>query len=131
MRALEMILVGIVLAGCGRSSSLGDSRTRTVGSLTAQLTPEPDPPRVGHDSGFVVTVAENGSPVSGAAVRMDTAFTGLNQTGPSAVLTETSPGRYEAREVSTGMNGKWEATVTITRINQPDVQLTFPFTVGK
>jgi hypothetical protein len=86
---------------------------------------------VGHDSGFAVTLAEKGAPVTGATVNMAFFYRTLNQTGPTATCAEAAPGRYEASEVSTGMNGQWEAEVTVTRANQPDVRFTFPFHVAK
>lgn len=130
MRKLVTILLGcLALAGCGGKQ--GDERTQASGGLTAQFAPVPDPPQVGHDSAFAVTLAEGGQPVRGASVQAQFVFKGLNQQGPSASFIEASPGRYEANEVSTGMNGKWEAQVTITRAGKPAAQFTFPFAVAK
>jgi len=127
-------LVGFLLLfsapGCGGKKA-GDPRTRTSGSLTAHFTPEPNPPHVGHDSGFAFTLTEGGNPVAGASVQLATFFKGLNQTGPTATMFESAPGRYEARDLSTGMNGRWEAVVTVSRPNQPDARFTFPFHVAK
>ena len=129
MRTLTFVLLGLLLAaGCG---GRGDPRLQSSGGLQAQCTPVPDPPRTGHDSGFVITLTQNGAPVQEAGVVIATFFKGLNQTGPVATCRETTPGRYEATEVSTGMGGKWEAEVTVSRSNQPNVKFTFPFEVGK
>ena len=130
MRTFCTVLLGLVLlAGCGGGG--GDPRVKSSGGLQAQFAPVPDPPRTGHDSGFVVTLTQNGSPVGGAVVNIATFFKGLNQTGPVATCRETMPGRYEATEVSTGMGGKWEAEVSVSRPNQPDAKFTFPFEVAK
>jgi hypothetical protein len=122
----------LLIAGCGGHARDGAAgRTQTSGTLTAQFIPVPDPPRVGHDSSFAVTLTENGQPAAGARINLAFFYRSLNQTGPTATCTETAPGRYEASEVSTGMNGRWEAEAVISRANQPDVKLTFPFSVAK
>jgi hypothetical protein len=56
-------------------------------------------------------------------------FSTLNQQGPTGTLASTTPGRYEVHDLSTGMNGRWEAEVTVARANLPDAKFTFPFTV--
>ena len=123
------IALALLSAGCGGGKS--ESRTQKVGALTAVFLPTPDPPSVGRDSGFSLTLTEGGAPVSGARVHMEFNFIGLNQEGPRIDAAETAPGQYTANEVSTGMGGKWEAAVTISRSNQPDAKFTFPFHVHK
>jgi hypothetical protein len=128
MRWMTLILGMLLLAGCGGAKN---PRHQAAGGVTGDFAPVPDPPRVGLDSGFVVTLSQNGAPLTGAQVSIATFFRGLNQTGPTGTFNETAPGRYEATGLTTGMNGKWEAEVVVSRSNQPDVKLTFPFTVAK
>jgi hypothetical protein len=125
----SILVLALLVPGCGGKPA--DPRVQTVSGMTAQFAPVPDPPHVGHDSGFTVALAENGAPVQGARVQIATFFKGLNQTGPAGPMMEAGPGRYQASELSTGMNGKWEAVVTVSRANQPDAQFKFPFTVAK
>jgi YtkA-like protein len=124
-----LCLALLLVTGCGGKG--GDPRVRTSGGLTAQFAPVPDPPRVGHDSSFAVALTENNAPVTGATVNLALFYRSLNQTGPTATCSETSPGRYEAADLSTGMNGNWEAEVTVARPGKPEARFTFPFTVAK
>jgi hypothetical protein len=129
-RAAALLALLLAAGGCGGKKD-ENPRVRTTGGIQGQFAPNPDPPRVGLDSGFAVTLTQNGAPVTGANVNFAFFFKSMNQAGPTAVGSETSPGRYEASGVTTGMNGKWEAEVTVSRSNQPDVKLTFPFTVAR
>jgi len=131
MRCVYVPLLLLVLAGCGGGQAKAPPGTQTSGTLTAQLKPDPDPPQVGHDTSFVVTLTDAGQPVAGATVVIDLSFKSLNQKGPSGTCTEGAPGRYEVRDLSTGMNGRWEAAVTVSRGNLPDAKFTFPFFVHK
>ena len=69
--------------------------------------------------------------MTGAQVRMEFYFLGLNQEGPKVPATETAPGQYTANEVSIGMGGKWRVDVFVTRASQTDVKLSIPFQAGK
>lgn len=133
MRCVYVPLLALVsvLAGCAGGKAKEPANTRTVGALSARLTTDPDPPQVGHDSSFALTLNESGQPVTGATVVLDLSFKSLDQKGPSGSCTETSPGHYEVRDLSTGMNGRWEAAVTVSRGNLPDAKFTFPFFVHK
>lgn len=132
---MRSVLLGVsaavLLVGCGGKEKGTDARVRSVGALHARLETNPDPPRVGHDSGFAVILTENNAPVTGARVNLALFYKSMNQPGPTASCTETAPGRYEATELSTGMNGKWEAAVTVSRQSQPDARLDIPFSVAK
>ena len=118
------------VAACGRKQE-GSNRVRTVGSLTGQLIPAPDPPSVGLDTDFTVLLSTQGRPLTGAQVSVALMFRSMNQTGPSAVCTPVAPGRYLASGLTTGMNGRWEAVVTVAHPSQPHAQLVFPFVVKK
>jgi hypothetical protein len=121
----------LVLAGCASGKAKGPSNSQSVGALSARFSTDPTPPRVGHDSSFAVALTESGQPVPGAVVLMDLSFKSLDQKGPSGSCTEVSPGHYEVRDLSTGMNGRWEAAVTVSRGNLPDAKFNFPFFVHK
>jgi hypothetical protein len=127
-RFLFLAVILLALPGCRPAP---EPRTLTDAGVTAVFGMTPEPPRVGHDSGFSVTLTEGGRPVTGATVNFAFFFRGLNQTGPTAVGTEASPGVYEAREISTGMGGKWEAEIAVTRPAGAPARFTFPFTVSK
>lgn len=116
------------IIGCG-----GEKETLSAksGSMSAQLSSNPTPPKSGHDSSFTVSLADNGTPLTGAQVRMEFFFVGLNQEGPKVPAMETAPGQYTANEVSIGMGGKWKVDVYVTRAGSPDVKLTIPFRAGK
>lgn len=131
MRCVYVLLLALAIAGCTGGKAKEPANVRTVGGLTARFATDPHPPRVGHDSSFAVALSESGQPVAGATVLMDLAFKSLDQKGPSGSCTETSPGQYEVRDLSTGMNGRWEAAVTVSRGNLPDAKFTFPFFVHK
>src|ERR1043165_6847928 len=107
---LTLLSLLLLLLGCG-----GEKETLSAksGTLTAQLSSVPAPPAVGHDSNFTVTLMDNGAPVSGAKVRMEFFFIGLNQEGPKVDGMETAPGQYTANEVSMGMGGKWKVDVYV------------------
>ena len=125
---IPCLVVLLVCAGCGGGKHGSGS---AAGGLTAVLTTDPATLSVGHDSSFIFNLTEKGTPVSGAKVFVQLLFKGLNQEGPNGTCTEAGPGRYEIRDLSTGMNGRWEAALTVTRANQPDVHLTRPFLVHK
>src|SRR3954453_22709145 len=110
-RVSALLFAALLLAGCGGSKA--DSRVQKAGTVQAQFAPVPDPPHVGHDSGFTVTLTDNGQPVTGAKVHIQLLFKSFNQTGPSADMTEPAPGLYQGQELSTGMAGLWEADVTV------------------
>ena len=129
MRRLLLILALFLLAGCGGKPA--DPLTKASGSLTAKLATDPKPPRVGHDNNFTVTLTENGAPVTRAQVEIALFFRALNQEGPKAPCIEGDPGSYSAAELSTGMNGSWEAEVKVQREGQPDANFTFPFRVAR
>jgi hypothetical protein len=118
----------LLLMGCG-----GEKETLAAksGTMTAQLSSSPSPPASGHDSSFTVSLTDNGSPLTGAQVRMEFFFLGLNQEGPKVPATETTPGQYTANEVSIGMGGKWKVDVFVTRAGSPEVKLTIPFHASK
>ncbi len=113
-----------VLASCKPSPP---PRSLTQGGLTGTLLLNPDPPREGHDNTLGIQIVEAGAPVTGAAVLVSTTFTGLNQTGPNGACSEVGPGRYEAREMSMGMAGTWEAVFQVTRPGKPDARFKFEF----
>jgi len=128
LRGVIALCVLALATGCKPAEK---PRTQTNAGVTATFAAQPDPPRVGHDSNFSLTLTEGGAPLAGARVNFAFFFRGLNQTGPTAVGHESSPGFYEAREVSTGMGGKWEVEVVVTRPAGGQAQFTFPFTVSK
>ena len=131
MRYASLLVAGLLLAaGCGGKKD-SDPTTRKSGTLTAHLTPNPDPPSVGHDAGFILTLSQNGQPVSAARVGIALFYKNLNQTGPTNIFSEEAPGTYRVRELSLGMGGRWDAEVTVSRDSQPDVKLIFPFTTSK
>jgi hypothetical protein len=131
VKTMAMLAMAVLLmAGCGGGKP-DNPRVRTSGSLTGQLAFTPDPPVVGHDNSFTVTLTENGAPVTGATVNLALFFKGLSKDGPSATCTQSAPGQYEARDLSAPMGGAWEATVTVARPNQPDAKLVYPFTVAR
>ena len=119
-------LVGL-LAGCSHAPP-GNA---TSGSVKGTLSSVPSPPVVGHDNTFSVTLTDGAQKVTGAQVGLAFFFTGLNQTGPTATCTETAPGVYTAREISTGMAGAWKVEVTVNRPGHPPVALTLPFRVAQ
>ena len=70
MRFVCAILLCLpLLAGCGAHAASGAPHTQTVDGITVQLTPIPDPPHVGHDTDFAVTVSQGGAPLAGAGVK--------------------------------------------------------------
>ena len=118
-----------LVTGCGGGEK--DTMSATSGTLTAQLSSNPSPPKSGHDSSFTVTLSDNGTPLTGAQVRTEFFFLGLNQEGPKLPATETAPGQYTVNEVSIGMGGKWKVDVYVARGGQPEVKLSIPFKAGK
>ena len=117
-----------MVMGCG-----GEKETLSAksGTLTASLSSNPSPPKSGHDSSFTITLADNGSPLTGAQVRTEFFFVGLNQEGPKLPAQEMAPGQYTVNEVSIGMGGKWKVDVFVTRAGAPETKLTIPFQAGK
>jgi hypothetical protein len=130
LRLLPLLLVLALPGGC-RGGATSDPGAASSGSLEAQFTPMPNPPTVGHDSAFAVTLTDSGVPVSGASVHLALFFKSMNQAGPDAMCSEVAPGRYEATGLSTGMHGRWEAEVSVTRAGQPDARFNFPFSVAR
>jgi len=127
---LAALLVVTLVCGCGGGNALPPGTAKS-GSLTGQLTTSPTPARVGLDTIFVVTLSDGGAPVTGANVNIALFFRGLNQTGPTSPCSPTAPGRYETPGLVTGMAGKWEAEVTVSRPNHPDARLTLSFNVAR
>lgn len=129
-RLLLLASVTGLMIGCGGKKA-GDSRTQTVAGVTGRFAPTPDPPSVGLDSNFTVALSESGKPLTGMTVNFALFFRSLNQTGPTGTAFESSRGEYTITGLTTGMNGKWEAEVTASRSDRPDVKFTFPFSVSK
>ena len=134
--AAVLLATWLGVAGCGGAKE-PDPHTQTTNGIQADFGAQPDPPTVGHDNTFVLTLSRSGQPVTGEVVNVQFLFKGLNKEGPAAVCSESQPGRYEAREISTGMGGKWEAVYTLSRSSpgaaapQTDAQFTFPFDVHR
>ena len=133
-RRAAVLLLSIVLAGCRAHSGTATaqaSATQKAGPFTLQFRPEPDPPRVGLDSGFVLSISDASGPVTGASVSLQLVCTSFHQQGPLALATESTgwPGRYEAQGVTTGVAGNWAAEVTVRDARRGTATATFPFTV--
>lgn len=133
-RCAALLLLSIVLAGCKThpiSAGTQGLGAQTAGPFTIQFRPEPDPPRVGLDSGFVLSITDASGPVTGASVSIQLVCTSFHQQGPLALATESTgwPGRYEAQGVTTGVAGNWAAAVTVRDARRGTATATFPFTV--
>jgi len=133
-RFAALLIVSIVLTGCkAHSGTQGgeSSSTQKAGPFTIEFRPQPDPPRVGLDSGFVLSISDASGPVTGASVSLQLVCTSFHQQGPLALATESTgwPGRYEAQGVTTGVAGNWTAEVTVRDARRGTVTATFPFSV--
>jgi hypothetical protein len=100
------LLVILALAGCrGEGEDLED--------VVVKLVVAPDPPHVGPTTVTVTLSDADGSPIAGAAVKLEG---NMNHAGMVPVLaeaTEVSPGRYEASLEFT-MGGDWFILVQAT-----------------
>ena len=127
---LSLLLVALPL-GCKKKAS-GPGNTGMIGGMTVTLSTDPSPAVVGHDTLLRFEITENGTPVQGCQLSVDTHYVNMDRDGPVGLsATEVSPGVYEARDVSTGMNGKWEATVTVTPPSGQGGTVTLGFRVAK
>lgn len=125
-----LLLLLPAVTGC-RGSVNGDPLTQRSGAMVARLDPEPNPPPVGLDTNFVLTVTENGKPVSAEGSEIALYCISMKQEGPRATGVSTQPGRYEFTGLTTGAPGKWQALVSLTWQGRPPAQFRFPFHVGR
>ncbi len=128
-RLMAVCLAGAVLVGCGGPKE--DPRNQTRDGVTMQFSTTPSPPKVGLDTDFALNLTEGGQPLQRATVGMVTEYRSMHQPGPSAIMDEISPGRYEAPGLTTGMNGSWVAKFTVRRRGKEDIKYEVPFSVAK
>jgi len=80
---------------------------------------DPEPPRA-EGTTFHLEVRQDGKPVTGAKLCLTVDMPDMQHRGVSAVATEVSPGRYDAR-LTFSMTGGWEGSVTIAAPGRPAV----------
>ncbi|HEX2047913.1 MAG TPA: copper resistance protein CopC [Acidimicrobiales bacterium] len=93
----------------------------------ATFEPEPDPPKA-EGTTFHLTVLHEGRPVKGAKVCVKVDMPDMQHPGVSAVATEVSSGKYDAR-LRFSMTGAWEGSVTIAEPGRPAVSVPVSFEV--
>jgi hypothetical protein len=106
--ALPALMIVLVLAvpGCPSAPTAGDAD-----DVKIDLAFQPDPPRVGPEQATVRLSAADGSPVAGAAVKLEG---NMNHAGMEPVFAdakETEPGLYQA-ELELTMGGDWFVLVS-------------------
>lgn len=98
------------------SSGATDTRACPTGprdpSYSVAVTSDPDPPRA-EGTSLGLTVEQNGQRVAGAKVCVRVNMPDMQHRGVTAVATETSPGRYDAR-IRFTMVGGWEGSIVVT-----------------
>jgi len=102
-----LLLALLAIAACGQQSA----PTAAATDIQIELAVEPEPPAVG-DSTLIVTLTDsNGSPVSGAAVRVEG---NMDHAGMEPVIAETgeSEGGVYRLPFRWTMGGGWIVTVT-------------------
>lgn len=95
--------------------------------LDITVEPDPDPPKI-EGTTFVVAVAEDGEPVTGADVSVSLGMTEHSHSGVSDDAEETEPGRYEAR-LSFPMRGKWAGSARVQAGDAPEATETISYVV--
>lgn len=95
--------------------------------LDITVEPDPDPPKI-EGTTFVVAVAEDGEPVTGAEVSVSLGMTEHSHSGVSDDAEETEPGRYEAR-LSFPMRGKWAGSARVQAGDAPEATETVSYVV--
>lgn len=118
------------LSGCGGKPQ-PPTNVAQVGPMEVRFEPQPNPPSVGLDTSFVVKLAEAGSPVTDARVRMQLYCISAGQAGPAADATSTSPGEYQFLDLVTGFPGRWKADLAIQRPGAAPAAVSFPFNVNR
>ncbi len=115
--AMAVVLAAAgVAVGCG-----GGNQQASAEGVEVTLTSEPDPPRMGENA-FIVTVRENGEPITDATVAVEffmAAMPSMNmaEMRNTIPLTHDSAGRYRGTG-SVMMSGTWDVTVRVTRGGQ-------------
>jgi hypothetical protein len=98
----------------GETFTAGMSKVGTQGLLTFKLmSSTPAPPSRGDNTWELDIVDQGGAPVAGATVTVVPFMPDHNHgTSIKAVVTEKSPGHYEATPINLWMVGFWQITIT-------------------
>jgi hypothetical protein len=97
--------------------------------MRVRLRPEPNPPRAGRDSSYVVAVTDARGPVEGLSVRVRLFCRSANQPGPEGLARPVVPGQYRATGLTPALAGQWEAQVTVGDAVHGSGTRRFPFKV--
>lgn len=98
----------------------GDDGAEPESDYDVDVQPDPDPPKV-EGTTFVVTVTEDGEPVTDARVRIAMEMDRHAHEGVDGQGDETEPGRYEV-PVTFVMRGQWSGNVSVIAGEAPEVR---------
>lgn len=104
-------------AACGRGAP--------DDSYEVDLVANPNPPRP-EGTNFVLTVRNDGRPVTGAKVCLKSDMPDMQHPGLTSIAKESPGGRYEVR-IQFSMGGSWETSVVIAEPDKPAVSV--PLTI--
>jgi YtkA-like len=111
--------------------AVGMAKPGSQGTLTFKLmSSTPAPPSRGDNTWQIDVVDAGGSPVAGAAMVVTPFMPDHNHgTQIKAVITEPSPGHYEAKPVNLWMPGLWQVTIIATPPGKPADRAVFSFCI--
>jgi hypothetical protein len=98
-------------------------------AFTIRVSTDPDPPRIGPNTSFQLTIAgADGKAVVGATVDVTWLMPTMPDMGGTATVTEQGNGVYLADGVSFSMEGSWKVTVVVNAAGQKlSKDLTYDF----
>lgn len=111
-KMLPLFIVLLLLAGCGRiqNERVTGAGTGTVGVVMDVNVEMDDSPRVGEEAQVLITLTQDGAPVSGATLTVEGNMTHAGMEPLILEARESEPGRYRAPLTWT-MGGAWIVTV--------------------
>ena len=107
-----LVLVSVLLAGCGSTATPVD--TSTEKPVNIKMETNPTPAMMG-DMEVIFTLTDaSGNPIEGAKVDVSAEHTGMSGMDMSGLATEQGGGKY-AINANFSMSGDWKVTVYVRK----------------
>lgn len=118
MKLVGLIAIALIVAGCGSSPSSSSSATTLTpasssGDLTATMSFDPSPPKMGNETISISVKDAAGNAVKGAIVKATTNMPAMAMTGPALTFQDNGDGTYST-VANMNYQTKWVLDVKAT-----------------